>query len=426
MPRLKGVSFETAIIERYRRRESSVEEALIEMYLAGVSVRRVEDITEALWGSKVSPATISELNKKAYVHIEDWRNRPLQGGKYPYVYVDGIYLRRNWGGEYENVAILVAIAVNEDGYREVLGAAEGMKEDKASWVNFFQWLKSRGLDGVKLIVGDKCLGMLEAVGEVFPDAKYQRCTVHFYRNVFSVVPRSRVKLVAKMLKAIHAQESKKAAREKAKAVVAQLKEMKLKEAAKKVEDSVEETLTYCDFPYEHWTRIRTNNVIERLNREIRRRTRVVGTFPDGNSALMLVCARLRHVAGTQWGNKKYMNMKHLEAALEKVERITRCGCWAHLRRKFVDAMPSAFADLVGPPSSAQVGRDYCDQLFAAEKEIELLPGKDQQRVRLEVETPMLRAFWCWLEKLAEQPLAGKLKTAVEYALKRKCLITTRV
>ena len=146
----------------------SVEEALIEMYLAGVSMRRVEDITEALWGSKISPATISELNKKAYVHIEDWRNRPLQGSRYLYVYVDGI----------------------------------------------------------------------------------------------------------------------------------------------------EETLTYCDFPSEHWTRIRTNNVIERLNREIRRRTRVVGTFPDGNSALMLVCARLRHMAGTQWGCKKYMNMKHLEAALD--------------------------------------------------------------------------------------------------------------
>ena len=169
------------------------------MYLAGVFVRRVEDITEALWGSKVSPATISELNKKAYVRIEDWRNRPLQGGLYPYVYVDGIYLRRNWGGEFENVAILVAIAVNEDGYREVLGTAEGMKEDKASWVSFFQWLRSRGLNGVKLIVGGKCLGMLEAVGEVFPKAKYQRCIVHFYRNVFSVTPRSKMKLVAKML-----------------------------------------------------------------------------------------------------------------------------------------------------------------------------------------------------------------------------------
>ena len=210
-----------------------MEEALIEMYLAGVSVRRVEDITEALWGSKVSPATISELNKKAYVHIEDWRNRPLQGGRYPYVYVDGIYLRRNWGGEFENVAILVAIAVNEDGYREVLGAAEGMKEDKASWVSFFQWLRGRGLDGVKLVVGDKCLGMLEAVGEIFPEAKYQRCTVHFYRNVFSVTPRSKVKHVAKMLKAIHAQESRKAAREKAQAVVEELRSMKLKEVAKK-------------------------------------------------------------------------------------------------------------------------------------------------------------------------------------------------
>ena len=312
VPRLKGISFETAIIERYRRRESSVEEALIEMYLAGVSVRRVEDITEALWGSKVSASTISELNKKAYVNIEAWRNRHLQGGKYPYVYVDGIYLKQNWGGEYENVAVFVAIAVNEEGYREVLSAAEGMKEDKASWVSFFQWLRGRGLEGVKLIVGDKCLGMLEAVGEVFPEAKYQRCVVHFYRNIFSVVPKSKVKNVAKMLKAIHAQESKKASREKAAAVVSELKAMKLPEAAKKVEAGIEETLTYCDFPSEHWVKIRTNNVIERMNREIRRRTRVVGAFPDGNSALMLVCARLRHVAGTQWGCKKYMNMKHLE------------------------------------------------------------------------------------------------------------------
>ena len=168
MPRLNGIPFETAIIERYRRRESSVEEALIEMYLAGVSVRRVENITEALWETKISPGTISELNKKAYARIEVRRSRALTGKKYPYVYIDGIYLRR----KYENVAILVAIAVNQDGFREVIGAAEGMKKDKSSWVNFFQWLRERGLNGVKLIVGDKCLGMLEAVGEVFPEAKY--------------------------------------------------------------------------------------------------------------------------------------------------------------------------------------------------------------------------------------------------------------
>lgn len=291
VPKLKGVSFETAIIERYRRRESSVEEALIEMYLAGVSVRRVEDISEALWGSRVSASTISDLNQKAYVHIEEWRNRKLSG-KYPYVYVDGIYLKRNWGGEFENVSILVAIGVDEDGYREIIGAAEGMKEDAESWKNFLVWLKGRGLDGVKLIVGDKCLGMCNAVAEVFPEAKYQRCTVHFYRNIFSVTPRKHMQEVTRMLKAIHAQESKEAARKKACDIVEKLRSMRLNEAAKKVEDGIEETLTYMDFPSQHWLKIRTNNVIERMNREIRRRTRVVGTFPDGKSALMLVCARL--------------------------------------------------------------------------------------------------------------------------------------
>jgi len=315
MPRLKGITFETAIIERYRRRESSVEESLIEMYLAGVSTRRIENITEVLWGSRVSSSTVSELNKKAYVHIEDWRNRLLLGGRYPYIYVDGIYLKRNWGGEFENVSVLVAIGVNEYGYREIIGAAEGMKEDKASWLSFLQWLHGRGLDGVHLVVGDKCTGMLEAAAEVFPQAKYQRCIVHFYRNVFSVTPGGKIKQVSRMLKAIHAQESKAAAREKAQQVARALYDLKLKEAAKKVTDSTEETLTYMDFPYEHWLRIRTNNVIERLNREIRRRTRVVGAFPDGKSALMLVCARLRYVAGSQWGNKKYLNMQRLENLL---------------------------------------------------------------------------------------------------------------
>ena len=321
VPKLKGLSFETAIIERYRRRESSVEEALIEMYLSGVSVRRVEDITEALWGTKVSPGTISNLNKKAYAHIETWRTRPLTGA-YPYVYVDGIYLKRTWGGEIQNVSILVAIGVNEEGSREILGAAEGLKEDRESWKNFFIWLKSRGLNGVRLIIGDKNLGMLESIPEVFPEVAYQRCTVHFYRNVFSVTPRKKMRSVSLMLKAIHAQESKAAAREKAKQVADKLREMKLSAAAKKVEDGIEETLTYMNFPTEHWRKIRTNNAMERVNREIKRRTKAIGAFPDGASALMLVCARLRYVANSRWGYKNYMNMDHLnEVSDESYEYI---------------------------------------------------------------------------------------------------------
>lgn len=313
MPKLKGITFQTAIIERYRRRESSVEEALVEMYLAGVSERRVSDITEILWDTKVSAASVSRLNKKVYPRIEAWRTRKLTD-EYPYVYVDGTVIKRNWAGEVENISVLIAIGVNSDGYREIIGCSLGMKEDEASWCEFFKSLKARGLCGVRLIIADKALGLLSAIEEVFPEAKYQRCVVHFYRNVFSKTPTRLKKQIAKMLKAIHAQESKEAARIKAATVIEELKQMKLKEAAKVVEDGIEETLTYMGrlFPFEHWVRIRTNNALERLNREIKRRTRVVGTFPDGESALMLVSARCKYVAESQWGQRRYLDISRME------------------------------------------------------------------------------------------------------------------
>lgn len=307
VPKLRTIFFETSIIERYRRRESSVEEALVEMYLAGVSVRRVEDITEALWGTRVSPSTVSRLNKKIYKTIEEWRMRAIEG-EHPYVYLDGIVLKRSWGGEVRRVSVLVAIGVNGEGYREILGVAEGGKEDKESWSCFLSYLKGRGLKGVKLFISDKCLGLLEAVGEFYPEAGWQRCVVHFYRNVFTAVPRGRVKEVATMLKAIHAQE----ARRKAALVAEKLQAMKLTRAAKIVHEGIEETLGYYGFPSEHWRRIRTNNPLERVMKEIRRRVGVVGSFPDGNSALMLVAARLRHIAGTRWGLKDYLKMDRLD------------------------------------------------------------------------------------------------------------------
>ena len=197
MPKLKGMRFATAVIERYKRRETSVEKAIIEMYLAGVSTRRIEDVSEILWGAGVSA------------------------------------------------------------------------------------------------------GMVGSIAEVFPKAKYQRRTVHFYRNALAKVPKSKRSQVAAMLKAIHAMESREAASTTAESVAAELESMRLKEAAKVVREGFAETLTYCEMPREHWRRIRTNNAIERLNREIRRRTRVVGTFPDGKSALMLVAARLKYVADSE-------------------------------------------------------------------------------------------------------------------------------
>jgi transposase-like protein len=307
IPKLRTIPFESAIIDRYKRRECSVEEALIEMYLAGVSVRRVEDITEALWGTRASAGLISKLNKQVYEKIEAWRNRKIEG-RHAYVYLDGIVLKRTWADEVRNVSILVAFGVNEDGFREILGAAEGAKEDKAGWGSFIANLKERGLTGVRLFISDKCMGLVESLSEYYPESLWQRCTVHFYRNVFTNVPSTKVKDVAAMLKAIHAQEDRQAALEKAQAVVEKLKAMKLHTAAKTLEEGILETLSYTDFPREHWRKLRTNNPMERIMREIRRRTRVVGNFPDGNSALMLVTSRLRYIAGRQWGTRCYMNM----------------------------------------------------------------------------------------------------------------------
>ena len=310
VPKLRVQKFETAIIERYRRRETSVEEALIEMYLAGVSVRRVEDITQALWGTRVSPGTVSNLNKKIYGRIEKWCNRPIDDS-FAYVYLDGIVLKRTWADEVRNVSVLVAIGVDSEGFRHVLGVREGAKEDKAGWSGFLRHLKKRGLKNVQLVISDACLGLMESLGDFFPEAKWQRCIVHFYRNVFTVVPKGKVKSVARMLKAIHASEDKQAAREKAEVVIEKLLSQKLVQAAQVVREGIADTLTYYDFPDAHWRRIRTNNPLERILREVRRRTRVVGAFPDGNSALMLVAARLRHIAGSRWGTRRYLNMNLL-------------------------------------------------------------------------------------------------------------------
>lgn len=311
VPKLRKQTFETAIIERYKRRETSIEEALIEMYLAGVSVRRVEDITEALWGTRVSSGTVSKLNKKVYGHIEAWRNRPIEG-EHPYVYLDGIVLKRSWAGEVKNVSVLVAIGVDQDGFRCVLGVQEGHKEDKSGWSSFLTHLKGRGLKGVRLIISDACIGLVESTAEFYPEADWQRCTVHFYRNVFSHVPRNKMRQVSAMLKAIHAQESREAALEKANRVVEDLKAMRLAKAAELVDEKIAETLTYYAYPSTHWLKIRTNNPMERIMREIRRRTRVVGAFPDGDSAVMLVAARLRHIASSKWGVRKYVSMDWLK------------------------------------------------------------------------------------------------------------------
>ncbi len=307
VPKLRQQTFETAIIEHYRRRESSVEEALIEMYLAGVSVRRVEDITEALWGTRVSPSTVSELNKKIYGTIEAWRNRPIKS-EHPYVYLDGIVLKRSWAGGVRNVSLLVAIAVNGEGYREILGICEGAKEDKARVPQASQGARSerRPADHLRRLHGARreCCGILPR-GRL---ATLRRALVpqHLQPRAFDQGSGDRGDAQGDPRERGHrggTGEGHPGDREAA---------LRLTRAAELVEAAVEETLAYYAFPEEHWRRIRTNNPLERIPREIRRRTRVVGAFPDGQSALNLAAARLRHIAGTAWSSKRYLNIELLK------------------------------------------------------------------------------------------------------------------
>ncbi|MFR7725379.1 MAG: IS256 family transposase, partial [Bifidobacterium longum] len=312
VPKLKGAVFESAVIERYRRREESVEEALIDMYLAGVSTRQVDDVSQLLWGDRMPSQTLSDKLKKVYADIDEWRGRPLEQD-YPYLFMDGVWHKRCWGGSVENVSILVAVGVGMDGRREVLSVAEGMKEDSESWREFIKGMLARGLKGVRLVTGDRCAGLVAAVNELLPGARYQRCMVHFERNILAKVNPKNRDWAADALKAIFSMESRDKALEKAESVAKDMEARKLREAAKCLRKGIGETTTYLldDYPREHRRRIRTNNMIERLNREIRRRTRVVGSFPDGRSALMLICARVRYVTSSEWSTRRYLDMSRL-------------------------------------------------------------------------------------------------------------------
>ena len=317
VPKLKGAVFESAVIERYRRREQSVEESLIDMYLAGVSTRQVDDISQLLWGDRMPSQTLSDKLKKVYEDIDSWRTRPLES-EYPYVFMDGVWHKRSWGGHVENVSVLVAIGVDSEGHREVIGVAEGMKEDGDSWEQFVRGMIERGLKGVRLVVGDRCAGLVSTVNSMLPKARYQRCMVHFMRNVLSKTPPTHRQWASAALKAIFAMESRESALAKAESVAAEMEARMLKAAANCLREGVGETTTYLlpEFPDGHRRRIRTNNMIERLNREIRRRTRVVGSFPDGNSALMLVCARIGYVTDNEWSTRRYLDMSRLDDTLQ--------------------------------------------------------------------------------------------------------------
>ena len=310
VPKLKGAVFESAVIERYRRRESSVEEALMEMCLAGVSTRQVDDISKLLWGDRMPSQTLSDKLKRVYDDIDRWRTRPLES-EYPYVFMDGVWHKRSWGGSRQRPRR----------HRRQRGGPPrghrrdgGHEEDAASWEQFIRSMIERGLKGVRLVVGDRCAGLVSTVNSMLPRAKYQRCMVHFMRNVLSKPPGLGVRGpegdIRHGVPRIRPRQGRDGRR--GDGVQAQ-GGGRLPARGHRGDDR----LPLPEFPTEHRRRIRTNNMIERLNREIRRRTRVVGSFPDGNSALMLICARIRYVTANEWSTRRYLDMSRLDDNLQE-------------------------------------------------------------------------------------------------------------
>ena len=261
VPELKGALFGSAVIERCRRRESSVEEALMEMCLAGVSTRRVDDISRLPWGERMPSRTLSDKLKRIYKEIDEWRKRPLES-ECPYVFVDGVWRKRSRGGSVESVSVLVAIGVGTEGRREAIAVDEGMREDAASWERFFRSMIERGLRGVGLVVGDRCAGLVSTVNSMPPNARYQRCMVRFMRNVLSKTPPGHREWASAALKAVVAQENRESAMAKAGTVAGEMGERKLKAAANCLREGVGEP-TACllpEFPANHRIKLRTDNM----------------------------------------------------------------------------------------------------------------------------------------------------------------------
>ena len=251
------------------------------------------------------------MTKGLNEQVEEFRNDTV----YPVLWVDTLYEKVRVDGRIVSMAVLIVCGVDENGHQDIIAVEPMAEESRSSYGVLFQNLKDRGLSTPRLIISDAHSGLVSAIRESFPGASWQRYKVHFMRNILVYMPQKEKKAFAAVLKEIWLAPTAELARKRAYDVIDSYAK-RFPKAVQCLEDGLEDSLAFYAFPMLDAQKISSSNMIERLNREIRRRTRVVGTFLDGNSALMLVCARLRHVAGTQWGNKRYMNMKHLETALD--------------------------------------------------------------------------------------------------------------
>jgi putative transposase len=312
VPRDREGEFVTEVFERYKRMTGDVEEAVLEMYLSGISVRKIAGVTEALSRVRVGKDAVSRIARRLEEEQRAWRKRSLEEKAYPYLYLDATYLKVRWGAGVTSMALLACVGVDEEGFREVLAVEVAGSEKGAAYASLLRGLLDRGLKGVKLVVSDDHEGIKAAVAGELPGVGWQRCVVHFERNVLAHVPASSMVEVAQDLKAIFKVRRQKTARALAEEFV-ELYGKRFPRAVVVFEAGIDDALSYLSYPGSHHARIRTTNMLERLFEEVKRRTRVVGVFPNEMSAATLA-TEIALRSSEQWALKRYLTMDVLEGA----------------------------------------------------------------------------------------------------------------
>lgn len=319
IPKLRsGSYFPDWLLEPRRRSERALIAVVAECYVKGVSTRKVDKVVQQLGIEGISKSQVSELAKSLDEQVSAFRSRPLEAKAYPYVWLDAMYVKSREDGRIANVAVVVATAVTDDGHREVLGVDIVSAEDEAAWTAFLRGLVARGLSGVKLVVSDAHEGLKSAVGKVLHGASWQRCRTHFMRNLLSKVPRSSQSLVATLVRGVFEQPDSEAVWRMFSEVVEKL-ETNFAAAAKLLDEAGADVLAFTAFPKPHWRRIWSNNPLERLNKELRRRSDVVGIFPNREAVLRLLGAVLCEQHDEWVVARRYLTIGSLDALVRRTE-----------------------------------------------------------------------------------------------------------
>ncbi len=315
IPKLRqGSYFPDWLLQPRRRAEQALVSVIADCYLAGVSTRRVEKLVQQLGIERMSKSQVSRLAKSLDQIVEDFRTRPLDGAPYAYLTLDALVVKCREGGRTVNACVVHAVAVNREGFRESLGLDVVTSEDGAAWLAFLRSLVARGLSGVRLVTSDAHPGLVDAIAATLPGASWQRCRTHCMRNLLTRVPKAAQAFVATMVRTIFAQPDATTVREQYLRVLAQLEE-RFPEAADLLAEAEPDLLAFTAFPKEHWRQLWSNNSLERLNKEIRRRTDVVGIFPDRASIVRLVGAVLAEQHDEWQVARRYMSAESVAKAL---------------------------------------------------------------------------------------------------------------